>query len=89
MCLLLDLDIQLVKCLDVITRERDRHQQDVLLANVCKPFHGIRRLRSLPCRRADLRLPGQTVWVRESEILHDGHNRGGDFGDVGVSAATG
>jgi hypothetical protein len=87
-CLLFDLNIQLEQCLDMITRKRNRNQQDVLLAQLAQPFDSVGRLRTLPCGWADLRLPGQSVRVGMPEFLHDGKNRGGDFGDVRVTSAT-
>lgn len=88
MCLLLDLDIQLVQRLDMITRKRDRDQQNILLAQLGEPLDGIRRLRPLPCRGPDLGLPREPVRIREPEFLHDGEDGRGDFGDVRVSSAA-
>ena len=88
MRLLGHLEIQLVQRLDMITRKRDRHQQDILLAQLCKALDGIRRLWALPCRGPDLGLPGESVRVGEPDFLHDGEDGGGDFGDVGVSSAV-
>lgn len=57
--LLLHLDVQLVKRLDVVRGESDGHKTDILLALLGETDDRIRRLGTLPRSRTDLGLPRQ------------------------------
>lgn len=57
--LLLHLNVQLVKRLDVVRGESDGHETDILLALLGETDDRIRRLGTLPCARTDLGLPRQ------------------------------
>jgi hypothetical protein len=55
--LLLNFDIQLVQCLDVVRGESDWNEANILVSSLGQTFHRVGCLRSLPRLGSDLRLP--------------------------------
>ena len=58
--LLFHLDVKLIQRLDVVTRESDGHETDVLLADLGESLDRRGGLRALPSFGADLGLPRET-----------------------------
>lgn len=59
----LQLDIELIERLNMIARERDRHNHGILVTLFGPPLDGIAGLGAQPRARSDLALPRQTVRV--------------------------
>ena len=88
-CLVDDLPVYFVKCLDVVGCECYGDQDEVLVALFHVFEDGVLGLGAKPGGGADLRLPAETVGVAEGEALHDGVDSGGDFGGVGITCLVG
>ena len=80
------LQIQLEQGLDVVGREGDGDEQEVVVLLLGVTFDDVGRLRAQPRRRTDLGLPDEPVRVRVAERVHDGVHGGADFGGVRVAS---
>lgn len=80
-----NLQVQFVQGFDVITRKRNRDQNQVRLSLLHVLLHGITCLGSEPGRGADLRLPAQAIRVAEVESLHDSMNCRGNLSGIRVT----
>lgn len=80
-----DFQVDLEERFDVVAGEGYRDEKEILLALLHEVGDGVGGLRAEPCRRSDLGLPDETVWVAVAEALLDGPDGGGDFSGVWVA----
>lgn len=84
--LLLELNVNFVERLDVVTGESDGHNNGILVTLLSPALDGIARLRSKPSSGTDLRLPGDSVWVTPLQASHDGSYGSSNLGGVRVTS---
>ena len=77
--------VKFIQRLNMVGRESNWHQQQVLLASLRHPLDGVIRLRSQPRQRPHLGLPDEAVRMRVVQFLHHMHHRGTDLGWVRVT----
>lgn len=63
LCLFEVFKVEFKERLDVVAREGDGHEEDVVVFLLCHPFDGVARLGAQPGRRPDLGLPDEPVRV--------------------------
>lgn len=72
----------------MVAGEGNRHQDNVGLPSLDVLLDRISRLGPEPCRRSDLRLPAEAVWVAVVQSLHHRMNSGSDLGWVWITCET-
>lgn len=84
-CLVHDFQIQLIQGFNVVAGECDGHKNQIRLAALDVLHDSVLGLSTKPRLGADLRLPAQTPGVAEVQALHDGVDRGSNFGWVRIT----
>lgn len=79
------LEIQLVKGFNMVTGERNGHENDVGVPTLYIFLDSVACLGTKPGGRSDLGLPAQTVGVAEIQSLHDSMDSGSDFCRVRIT----
>ena len=78
------LQLEFVKCLDMVACESNRDEDHLLLSKTRKSLDSFTGLHTHPCRRPNLGLPHQTIGVRMPQSIHDSVHRSRHFKNIRV-----